>query len=221
MNIVLAGVGLPDLDGLAPADRVTIVGLDEGEVVHVLEAGADAAVVVSPSPDRGEECQQLALTLVGVTPREIVTIAHPNAAPTAADLVRWSRHGYRLREAVRGDVSLPLAAGGVSPAHARRAVAEYVASALSASSSSSAELVVSELVSNALQHAADGTLQLQLFDGGVHVAVVDHEPGRWPSLDHADPLADAGRGLGIVASVSRAWGISAIADSKAVWCEVT
>jgi hypothetical protein len=221
MNLVVGGSGLPELPDVAATDRVTFVGLDEGELARVLQSGADAAIVVSPSPQRGRECQDLAFGLVGLSEHEIVTIAHPNDAPTSVDLLRWSENGYRLRAAVRDDVTLPLSAGGVSPAHARRAVTEYVGAALRDGSSSSAALAVSELVSNALQHAADGTLNLQLFDGGVHIAVVDHHPERWPTLAHADALADAGRGLGIVASVSTVWGISAVADAKAVWCEVS
>jgi anti-sigma regulatory factor (Ser/Thr protein kinase) len=220
VNVVVGGVGLPGLQGLAGADQVTFVGLDQRALLRGIEAGADAAVVVSPSPVRGRECQDLAFALVGLRPREIVTIAHPSVPPSAVDLIRWSKCGYRLRSAVRGDVTLPLAAGAVSPAHARRAVIEYVGES-SDDFPASAALAVSELVSNALQHAADGLLQLQLFTGGVHISVVDHHPDRWPSLGHADELDDAGRGLGIVASVSAAWGISAVDDAKSVWCEVT
>jgi hypothetical protein len=220
VNVVVGGVGLPEVAGLAAADQVTLVELDQRALVRIIEAGADAAVVVSPSPARRRECQDLAFGLVGVRPREIITIAHPSRPPTASDLIRWSRCGYRLRGAVRGDVTLPLAAGAVSPAHARRVVVEYVGES-SDGLPESAALAVSELVSNALQHAADGLLQLQLFDGGVHISVVDHRPDRWPSLGHADPMDDAGRGLGIVASVSSAWGISAVDDAKSVWCEVT
>jgi anti-sigma regulatory factor (Ser/Thr protein kinase) len=221
VNVVFGGVGLPAMEGLAAADHVTLVGLDERALVRLIEAGADAAVVVSPSPSQGRECQDLALRLVGLRPQEIVTIAHPNHPPSAGDLIRWSRCGYRLRGAVRGDVTLPLAAGAVSPAHARRAVVEYVGEMSNDGLPDLAALAVSELVSNALQHAADGLLELQLFDHGVHISVVDHHPDRWPSLGQADPLADAGRGLGIVASVSSTWGVSAVDDAKSVWCEVT
>jgi hypothetical protein len=221
VNLVVGGSHLPELREVAATDRVTFVGLDHGELTRVMRSGADAALVVSPTPKQGPECQDLAFGLVGVSEHDIVTIAHPAGAPSSADLVRWSENGYRLRSAARDDVTLPLSAGAVSPGHARRVVVEYVGAALLDGSSSSAALAVSELVSNALQHAADGTLKLQLYDGGVHIAVVDHRPERWPTLAHADALADAGRGLGIVASVSRAWGVSAVGDAKAVWCEVS
>jgi anti-sigma regulatory factor (Ser/Thr protein kinase) len=221
VNVVVGGDGLPPLPALAARERMTYVGLDGEELRRVLAGGADAAMVVSPSPDRGDECQALAFGLIGRDEQDVVTIAHPSTHPTVADLLRWSRHGYGLRGAAGGDVSLPLAIGGVSPAHARRAAIEYVGGTLGPTTSDVAALVVSELVSNALQHAGDGTLQLQMFDCGVHVAVLDHDPRRWPSMRPHAPLGDAGRGLGIVAALSATWGVSAAADTKAVWCEVT
>jgi hypothetical protein len=221
VNIVVGGAGLPPLPTLPEQDRMTFVGLDRRELCHVLASGADAVMVVSPSPERGDECQALAFGLIGPEDQEVVTIAHPNNHPTIADLIRWTRHGYLLRDVRDSDVSLPLAGGGVSPGHARRAVVEYVGDRIGETAADAAALVVSELVSNALQHAGDGTLQLEMFDSGVHIAVLDHQPNHWPSMRPHAPLGDAGRGLGIVAAMSAAWGISAVADTKAVWCEVT
>jgi len=62
---------------------------------------------------------------------------------------------------------------------------------------------------------------LQMFDHGLHLDVLDHAPRRWPiSASNPDPLADAGRGLAIVAAVTTVWGVSASADTKSVWCEL-
>jgi hypothetical protein len=54
----------------------------------------------------------------------------------------------------------------------------------------------------------------------VRLAVFDSQPLSWPTVSLADPLAEAGRGLGIVAAVADAWGITAGREEKAVWCEL-
>lgn len=66
-------------------------------------------------------------------------------------------------------------------------------------------LVVSELVGNAVRHAAadDGTpaacrLVLKLFPDAVAVEVSDHAGGTVARRGEDDPLSEAGRGLAIV-----------------------
>ncbi|MGH3341515.1 MAG: ATP-binding protein [Carbonactinosporaceae bacterium] len=85
-----------------------------------------------------------------------------------------------------------------------------------------AELIVSELVTNAVHHGdvdAVRTLRLMLWreDNALRVEVHDHSPGhpepREPHL--TDPR---GRGLVLVRALSREWGSYLSAGGKVVWC---
>lgn len=221
MNVVVGGLALSELPSVDGSDRFTMVHLDEEELRRELAAGAEEAVLVTPSPARAGECQELGFALYERSPGATVTVVHPQTAPAAADLLRWCRNARIFRDRRRAEVILPLAAGGVSPAHTRQVIAEYIGGSLDEPTVASATLAISELVSNALQHAGDGIVELQLFDNGVHLDVLDHVPHRWPiSASNRDPLADAGRGLAIVAAVTTVWGVSANADAKSVWCEL-
>jgi len=82
------------------------------------------------------------------------------------------------------------------------------------------ELIGSELVTNAVLHArTELTLTLELRDGLVRISVEDRS--RAPAaLRHYQADALTGRGLGVVAALSRRWGVSAAPDGKVVWAEV-
>ncbi|MFD7479093.1 SpoIIE family protein phosphatase [Streptomyces sp. NPDC059837] len=80
------------------------------------------------------------------------------------------------------------------------------------------ELIVSELVANALRYGAppyrlrlilDGRLTCEVRDAGDSV----------PHLKHARTIDEGGRGLFIVASVADAWGIRYHAQGKTVWAQ--
>jgi anti-sigma regulatory factor (Ser/Thr protein kinase) len=93
-------------------------------------------------------------------------------------------------------------------------------------------VIVSELLSNAMRHglcvqrerrAPAGPVRLGLLRRGrtVLCAVCDHS-NRVPVLREPDFLAESGRGLHIVASLSDAWGWTApSAAGKAVWATVS
>jgi len=81
------------------------------------------------------------------------------------------------------------------------------------------QLGVSELITNAVRHArTDVELRLNL-DDHLTVEVRDFEPtlNRPADPGPVDPMATSGRGLQIVAAVSRDWGVRGLADGKAVW----
>jgi anti-sigma regulatory factor (Ser/Thr protein kinase) len=89
-----------------------------------------------------------------------------------------------------------------------------------------AQLVVSELVTNAVLHAADSptiSLDLRLTDGAVRVMVSDGglgEPDRGP---HPDPrTSETGRGVWLVDAFAERWGTEMHGrDGKTVWCELS
>jgi anti-sigma regulatory factor (Ser/Thr protein kinase) len=80
-----------------------------------------------------------------------------------------------------------------------------------------AELVISELVTNALVHARTSIeVQFGHEDDTVRAAVIDEGVGR-PTRRAARASDEHGRGLGIVRSVADEWGVDDLAVGKAVW----
>ncbi|WP_415925212.1 ATP-binding protein [Streptomyces sp. ME19-01-6] len=84
-----------------------------------------------------------------------------------------------------------------------------------------AELVVSELITNALQHGHGGTVDFSLSyaDDTVRISVSDTSPRR-PRKRCADPDSEGGRGLALVewtaAEHGGAWGTTS--DGRTTWC---
>ncbi|MBE7188933.1 ATP-binding protein [Jatrophihabitans endophyticus] len=109
-----------------------------------------------------------------------------------------------------------------APATARRFVSDH-ASHLPVELVRDAELLVSEIVTNAIRHGRPSvTLQLRLDPPGIGVAVHDH--GEYESMPAGDtPVPDVaqpgGRGLLIVRTVATEWGVVASdpPPGKTVW----
>jgi anti-sigma regulatory factor (Ser/Thr protein kinase) len=80
-------------------------------------------------------------------------------------------------------------------------------------------LVVSELVSNVISHAANCPFCLSLeFDGRlVHVSVSDPGDG-WPTINPV--RARSGRGLRIVDELAADWGVKPSGGGKTVWVDM-
>jgi len=109
----------------------------------------------------------------------------------------------------------------IAPALARRFARDYLADAgADARCQQIAELLVSELVTNALVHArSTSRLWISLSDGIARVEVTDDGPGE-PALKEPGP--DGGYGLRVTDTLARAWGVTRRADSpdKTVWFTV-
>lgn len=83
-----------------------------------------------------------------------------------------------------------------------------------------AQIVATELASNALRHAAPPyRLQLSATERGVRIAVHD-SLAIAPSLRQYDLWALTGRGLHLVAESCTSWGVNGKGDGKEVWAEV-
>ncbi|WP_084258867.1 ATP-binding protein [Microtetraspora malaysiensis] len=87
-----------------------------------------------------------------------------------------------------------------------------------------AQLVVSELVTNALRHALsavpDAHIQLRLLTQGPHVLCAVHDPSERAPLPGPsdDEFAESGRGLHLIEAVSLTWGWILIRGrGKIVW----
>ncbi|MFF7160276.1 SpoIIE family protein phosphatase [Streptomyces sp. NPDC008086] len=85
----------------------------------------------------------------------------------------------------------------------------------------SAELMVSELVTNALRHSHTRPVELRLVRGDTLLCEVDDDDHDLPTLLNAGPADESGRGLRVVSVLAREWGTSRTATGKAVWFELT
>jgi anti-sigma regulatory factor (Ser/Thr protein kinase) len=83
-----------------------------------------------------------------------------------------------------------------------------------------AELLVSELVTNALRHASrPTTVTALLLDEVVTLAVSDADTPL-PRLRRVSDADEGGRGLQLVAMLAARWGARPTPNGKVVWCDL-
>jgi len=86
--------------------------------------------------------------------------------------------------------------------------------------SATLQVLVDELVTNAILHArTDATLVARVDDGHARVEVRDHSTLR-PQPRHYSGDSVTGRGLHLVEALSRRWGVEPTEDGKIVWFEL-
>jgi anti-sigma regulatory factor (Ser/Thr protein kinase) len=107
--------------------------------------------------------------------------------------------------------------GSPTPAAARGFVAECCQRWGTSSNVDAVQLVVSELVTNALHHGTPPIgLRIERTAAALRVEVRDASL-RPPRLETADPLSVSGRGLLLVNGVATAWGVRLVIGGKSVW----
>ncbi|MGW3246239.1 SpoIIE family protein phosphatase [Streptomyces sp. NPDC001070] len=112
-----------------------------------------------------------------------------------------------------------LPADPAAVSHARRHVARRLDAWGLAEAAPSTELIVSELVTNAIRHARPPVrLRLIRHDGGVTCEVSDSSSTS-PHLRRARTFDEGGRGLFIVAQLTRRWGCRHTPQGKTIWAE--
>lgn len=128
-------------------------------------------------------------------------------AVAAADPVPW-----RVRQRLEPTVQ--------APREARELVADACQEWGVPEAAMAAEIIASELVTNAVRHAGTAIdLRMTLRDHRLRVSVHDRngQPARMQTPAEAD---DHGRGLLIVEAVANAWGNVPLAGGKVVWAAV-
>ncbi|MER5479973.1 ATP-binding protein [Streptomyces sp. NPDC002734] len=147
--------------------------------------------------------------------------------PQAADRQAVGRPRLRIRPP-RLRQRLRRADLGAVP-RARRALRELVrcdvpGRPLDAELVDTAELLTTELVTNALVHTGHGAvLKVTVTGRRLRVEVRDFvrsRPPRLPAGEDADDEATGGRGLLLVATLADAWGVRGHALGKSVWFEL-
>lgn len=119
------------------------------------------------------------------------------------------------------EVRVILTAEGGSCARARQVVRDAAVSwGLSEDLTDDAQLVVTELVSNGIDHG-EGliTLTVSRRDSGMLVEVHD-ESSKQPQVRPVDTSSARGRGMQLVKALSVRWGTTPDARGKVVWAEL-
>jgi anti-sigma regulatory factor (Ser/Thr protein kinase) len=120
---------------------------------------------------------------------------------------------------VRTKLELSLPCDATAPRRARRAVAEAIEGWCSKAQLGDVVIVVSELVSNAVQHTRCAPV-LRISGQSHHwIEIEVHDS------DLCRPRGDAGegqlgRGLGVVQQLTDRWGIQRTPHGKCVWAEL-
>jgi anti-sigma regulatory factor (Ser/Thr protein kinase) len=123
---------------------------------------------------------------------------------------------------MESDMSFELAGGPYAVTAARLALAD-LESHLDPSVAFDVRLLVSELVTNSVQHAQVSAedsivLAVQFSENTVRCEVRDGGPGFEPPATPPPNDADAGWGLFLVEQLAEAWGVGA--GGKDVWFEI-
>jgi anti-sigma regulatory factor (Ser/Thr protein kinase) len=123
-----------------------------------------------------------------------------------------------------GVLQLPFAASSVGEAR-RCLVSDLIAAGIYGTEVGDAALVASELLSNALRHAAPlpgnkVRVGWRLDAGSIRVSVRDGGAQTRPELGQPTQFTTGGRGLRIVERLSRRWGTLTEDDGTTVWAEV-
>lgn len=117
------------------------------------------------------------------------------------------------------DLALNLPLDTSAPGVARAAAKRYLAGKVSVERLSELSLVISELVSNALEHGRGQVVfRLQLDEGIVRGGVIDEGGGFEHEIRARGPEDVRGRGLFLVAALTNRWGVHE--GTTHVWFEL-
>lgn len=106
-----------------------------------------------------------------------------------------------------------------APAQARRAVRTALGDGFPRETAELAELLTSELVTNAIRHGSGSvTLIVNCSEGVLAISVSDADPSM-PFVQPDEPLALGGRGVRMVQRLAQDWGVSPRENGpgKVVW----
>jgi anti-sigma regulatory factor (Ser/Thr protein kinase) len=139
-----------------------------------------------------------------------------DTVPLAAGLGEAGSALFVRPRRVSRHVDLPCHPG--SPAGARSVLRELCSDLGIPGLLEQGEIVVTELVSNAVEHAHSSCRLTTAYDRrGLHVGVRDFGAAVAPRVTLIEVSAVRGRGLHMVAALSASWGVTEHADGKTVW----
>ena len=138
----------------------------------------------------------------------------------AADQDGRVRYGWA--DGARRNLQLVLPVSEHSVRLARRVALSVLTACQLPDTEETAVLLLSELVTNAIQHAR-GTetmvVELEAVSGCLRIEIADEDP-RWPQPRTPDEFDETGFGLLLVDALASKWGVRETATGKAVWAEL-
>ncbi|MEV6591173.1 SpoIIE family protein phosphatase [Streptomyces acidicola] len=196
--------------------EATEVELEEGSLLALYTDGlveaADRDIEVgltllrqalsSPAEPLEETCEQVLRTvLAGRAADDIVLMLARTSALDAGRVHTWQ-----------------LPQDPATVAGARRMAGEQVASWGLTEAVFTTELIVSELVTNAVRYG-DAPIELRLIRDATLICEVSDGSGTAPHLRRARVFDEGGRGLLLVAQVAERWGSRQTPTGKTIWAE--
>ncbi|MGW4172384.1 SpoIIE family protein phosphatase [Streptomyces chartreusis] len=149
-------------------------------------------------------------TLCTSAVREVV----PAPQPDDIALLLARTHALGAEHVVSFDVPVDPAAVAQTRARATRQVEAWGFGELAMTT----ELIVSELVTNAIRYA-EPPIRLRLLRDSRLTCEVADGSSTAPRLRHARSMDEGGRGLFLVAQLAHRWGARYTADGKIIWAE--
>ncbi|MFC5201601.1 MULTISPECIES: ATP-binding SpoIIE family protein phosphatase [Streptomyces] len=229
----LAGAGSPQPTVITPDGTVTSLDLPQGPPLGQTDLPFESTEIDLPegsllllhthtggtgAQDSGNEALLSALArpqpcLDAICQSAVKSLLHAPHAQVAVLAVRT--HALDTRTVATWD--LPADPAAVS--YARAHIAEKLASWGLTDAAPTTELIVSELVTNAIRHAQP-PIQLRLIDhAGSLVCEVADGSSTSPHLRRARTFDENGRGLFIVAQLAERWGTRHSHHGKTIWAE--
>jgi anti-sigma regulatory factor (Ser/Thr protein kinase)/anti-anti-sigma regulatory factor len=175
------------------------------------------------------------------TDAPVPVLLHSVPAAVAIMLTRAGRAGVKIcataddalsaaavgQAAGRRQTLLPLLATPDAPARARGMITTVCRDWDIDHLQEPALVIISELVTNAVEHTATSTIMVTAVLGRhyLHLQVADtdarrHFQHRPVGLDHRDPQQVRGRGLHLVEVYASSWGVNPSPDGKTVWARL-
>ncbi|MGW5698267.1 SpoIIE family protein phosphatase, partial [Streptomyces asiaticus] len=169
--------------------------------------------------DTGLEMLRRALSHPGRTPDQICTevldaLLPSNPSDDIALIAARTRVVGADRVASWEVPSDPAAVSGVR-AEVMRKLAEWGLG----EAAFTAELVLSELITNAIRHAT-GPIRVQVLRDRALICEVSDSSSTSPHLRYAATMDEGGRGLFLVAQFAERWGTRYTSDGKVIWAEL-
>jgi anti-sigma regulatory factor (Ser/Thr protein kinase) len=192
-----------------------------GEIVAVLWDAGDVLAAIELEKLWNELGQELPFALLCGYPS--TSVSGPEHADALGEVCHL--HSAVLNPPARGRPPVELSAEFRPDFDAPAAAREIVAAALRLSGHdddllADAQLVVSELATNAVIHAnSPFSVSVRCEGSAVHVRVRDESP-RLPVVREPGPAALFGRGMRLIATVSSVWGVEPTDGGKVVWADL-
>ncbi len=208
-------IGAPLGAGVIPYDPIRVKAPAGGHLVMYTDG-----LVKSRHADLDHQLERLRSAARGLTPEALEHGGLTDCAPT--DASRFDEAVLLVATTAAGTpdelCEWQLPQEGRAASVARRLVTDQLDAWDLAELADVCELVVSELVGNALRYG-NGPGRLRLLRGERLVVEVSDTGPDLPQIQHADLSDEGGRGLQLINMLCRRWGSCRTVSGKVVWAE--